>query len=334
MLKNIEDINLVVMGGGTGSFTLLQSMKELTPNITAIVNMSDDGGSTGVLRDELGVLPPGDVRQCLVALSDVSEVRDLFNYRFSDGSFYGHSLGNIVLSGLELQKGSFDQAVKVASRILHITGKVVPASLDKHTLVLEDGLEIIKGEYTIGNRSFNNSSAKISLEPNAEINPEAKESINDADLIIIAPGNLFGSIIPIFAVNGIKQALNKSKAKIVSVMNLVNKPGQTDNWHVVDYVKELEKYIGKDEIDYVLYNNHSIKLELLEKYAVEGEFPVSCNDSRFREIHAEAIGANLVAQEIIKQDPNDRIIRRTLIRHNSIAVNQQLVNIINNSSTV
>ena len=122
-------LKLVVIGGGTGTFTILQSLKELTPDITAVVNMCDDGGSTGVLRDELGVLPPGDARQCLVALSDAPETRDLFDFRFSDGRLEGQSLGNIILSGLELQHGSFEKAIEIASRILRIRGEVVPVAL-------------------------------------------------------------------------------------------------------------------------------------------------------------------------------------------------------------
>ena len=137
--RAVKPLRIVVLGGGTGSFVVLSALKTLTSKITAIVNMCDDGGSTGVLRDELGVLPPGDVRQCLVALSEKPELRDLFSYRFDSGGLAGHSLGNIILSGLELQHGSFEKAVEVASNILRIRGKVVPVALGNHQLVMQDG---------------------------------------------------------------------------------------------------------------------------------------------------------------------------------------------------
>ncbi|GAC1392757.1 MAG: hypothetical protein NVSMB46_09460 [Candidatus Saccharimonadales bacterium] len=325
---NQHQPEIALIGGGTGSFTLLNELKNFTYNITAIVNMSDDGGSSGVMRDELGVLPPGDVRQCMVALSDSPEVRDLFSYRFNKGRFEGQSLGNIILSGLELRYGSFDKAIRVASDILHITGKVVPATLYKHTLVMNDGNEIIRGEYRIGHRVHQNADAKVSLNPPAEINPRVEESLERADIIVIAPGNLYGSLLPIFAVNGMAEVMQRTKALKVSVTNLVTKPGQTDNWHVVDYVKQFERYIGKDQIDTVLYNNAPIHAELLNKYAAEGEFPVDYAPSRFHEINARAIGAPLISSEVSVQDAHDHAITRTLLRHDALKVGTKLMHLL------
>jgi uncharacterized cofD-like protein len=324
---SIHSPEVALIGGGTGSFTLLSELKNFTPNITAIVNMCDDGGSTGILRDELGVLPPGDARQCLVALSDNPNVRDLFSFRFGEGRFEGQSLGNIILSGLEIQHGSFTKAIDVASEILHITGKVTPATLSKHTLVLQDGDEIIRGESNIADSKISSLDAVVRLEPCPIINPQAAEAIESADLVIIAPGNLYASLLPIFAVNGITEALDETDAKIVNVTNLVTKPGQTDNWHVVDYVKAFEKYIGEGRIDAVLYNDEPIRPELLRKYAAEGEYSVSTEKERFREIDARAIGARLVSEAISAQDPNDKKIKRTLIRHDAKQVGRQLMRI-------
>jgi uncharacterized cofD-like protein len=321
--------NIVVIGGGTGTFTLLQELKELTPNISAIVNMSDDGGSSGVLRDELGVLPPGDIRQCLVALSDTNDIRELFNYRFADGRFEGQSLGNIILSGLELQHGSFDQAIKIASEILHITGHVIPVTLDKHTLAMIDGSETIHGEFNIGHRHINNRGAEIRHQPASTINPDAKTAIAGADLIVIAPGNVYGSLLPIFAVDGFAEAMQKTPAKKVSVTNLVTKPGQTDGWHVVDFIKEFEKYLGENQIDTVLYNNTPISKYLLNKYADSGEFPVDIAEDRFKEIQASSIGSRLVSPDISVQDPNDSLLKRTLIRHDGKQVGEELMRILN-----
>jgi uncharacterized cofD-like protein len=327
-MSDTDPFKLVVIGGGTGSFALLGELKKLTPNITAIVNMSDDGGSTGVLRDELGVLPPGDARQCLVALSESDEIRNLFSYRFSDGRFEGHSIGNIILSALELQHGSFGEAIRVASDILNITGKVVPVTFDKSTLVMVDGAETISGEHLIGHHPISNRNALLSLSPKAQINPDATLALAAADLIVIAPGNLYGSLLPIFTVGGFSEAMRDSSAKIVCVTNLVTKPGQTDGWHVVDFVKEFERYLGEDQIDIVLYNDTPISDELLNRYAEDGEYPVGTAEYRFNEVHIEAMPARLVSKEIAQQDPNDKAIRRTLIRHDGHQVGVQLLKIL------
>jgi uncharacterized cofD-like protein len=323
--KDSRSPKIALIGGGTGSFTLLTELKEFTPHITALVNMSDNGGSTGKLRDELGVLPPGDVRQCLVALSDTPEVRDLFSYRFGQGSLAGQSMGNIILSGLELQHGSFARAIKVASVILHIKGNVIPITLDNHNLVMHDGSKIIKGEDNVGHHTIKNKNCRIELDPKAKLNPEAAQAISEADLVVIAPGNLYASLLPALAVEGMADALANTNAKVVAVGNLVTKPGQTDGWHIVDYVKEFEKYIGEGQIDAVLYNTATPSKRLLEKYAAEGEFPVGIEEDRFEEISATPIGSSLVAKEIAKQDSNDQAIQRTLIRHDGYQVGRKLM---------
>jgi uncharacterized cofD-like protein len=323
---------IVLLGGGTGSFTLLQGLKKLTPSLTAIVNMSDDGGSTGVLRDELGVLPPGDVRQCLVALSDNPDVRDLFSYRFEDGRFEGQSLGNIILSGLELRHGSFTKAIQVASEILHITGQVVPVTTDKHTLVVRDGAKIYRGEHVIDGPLLLSSDARVALEPAAQLNPAAERAIHEADMVVIAPGSLHSSLLPILAVSGMAEALAHTPALVVGVANLVNKPRQTDNWHVVDYVHQFARYVGSETIDVVLYNDRPIAEALLAKYAADGEFPVATEPSRFAETSTKAVGARLVSPDIlVHQAPGDAI-RRTLIRHDAGAVCDELRKLIPTTS--
>jgi uncharacterized cofD-like protein len=314
----------VLLGGGTGSFTLLPALKKMMADITAIVSMSDDGGSTGSLRDELGVLPPGDIRQCLVALSDNPAVRDLFSFRFSKGRLKGQSLGNIILSGLELQYGSFEEAVWVAGELLHITGRVVPVTLDKHTLVARDGRRTYRGEHIIDGALRLSPAAQLSLDPPAQLNPLAQAAIHVADLVVIAPGSFYSSLVPVVTVSGMAEALAATKAKVVSITNLVNKPLQTDSWHAVDYVKQLERYLGAGAIDVVLYNNQPIAPRLLKKYAAEGEFPVLTDKNRLREISATAIGARLVSPDISTPNPADTAIRRTLIRHDSEAVCRQL----------
>ena len=238
--------NIVVIGGGTGSFTLLQGLKRYTHNITALVNMADDGGSTGQLRDELGVLPPGDVRQCLVALSDTPKVRDLFNYRFDEGSFKGHAFGNLFLTALEKMTGSFAEAVEMASDVLKITGRVEPITLSNVQLCAEgaDG-KPITGEYKIAHAEIA-LRPNVWLEPEADANPEATKAILEADMVIIAPGNLYGSLAPARVISGIQEALKTTKAKCVYVANLVTKPGPTDGFSVKDFADEMIKLVLKD----------------------------------------------------------------------------------------
>jgi len=321
---------VVLIGGGTGSFTLLQGLKKANFDLSALVNMSDDGGSTGKLRGELGVLPPGDVRQCLVALSEIPDVRDLFNYRFGQGSLAGQSLGNIILSGLELQKGSFNEAIKVASSLLRVQGRVVPITLTRHTLIMADGAEIIKGESRVMNHRIKQPSVKLWLEPKAEINPEAKTAISEAELILIAPGDLYGSLLPALIVDGVQQSLKGTAAKVVLITSLVNKPIQTLSWHVMDYLNCLERYIGKDQIDYVIYNNREPSPDLLRKYASKNEFPVEFGKEQFKDTNAKIIGSDLVAKKIFYQNPNDKTLKRTLIRHDADQVTRIIKEILNN----
>lgn len=312
---------IVLFGGGTGSFTLLQGLKKLTPHLTAIVSMSDDGGSTGVLRDELGVLPAGDVRQCLVALSDLPEVRDLFSYRFEAGRFKGQSMGNIILSGLELQYGNFEEAIRVASNLLHSRGVVVPVTVDKHTLVVDDGKQTHRGEHVIDGPLPLSTSATVRLDPVAQLNPHARDAIMAADMIIIAPGSFHTSLLPILAVSGMREVLKATPAKVVSVTNLINKPTQTNNWHVVDYVRQLSRYMGDGVLDAALYNSEPIAPDLLQRYADDDEFPVVIEPSRFSEVtDVQLIGASLVSSEISKQTSKSDTVRRTLIRHDTQAV--------------
>lgn len=323
---------IVVIGGGTGSFVMLSGLKKITENISSIVNMCDDGGSTGVLRNELGVLPPGDARQCLVALSDVPEIRDLFSYRFGEGGLAGHSLGNIILSGLELQHGSFEKALEVASKVLRIHGEVIPSVLGDHQLVMQDGDERIDGERNIDAHTIMQADAYVRLEPDAQANPRAVEAIKAADIVVIAPGGLYNSLLPIYSVGGIVQALQQTKATIVFVSHLVNKANQTHDWHVADYVRRLEKELGEGSIDIVLYNTDEISEETLHRYAADGDFPTRIDEHGFKDISAKVYGASLLSHEETQQNPFDEAIMRTLIRHDPEKVAEQVLMIYENAN--
>lgn len=324
---NQSEPRVVVIGGGTGSFVMLTGLKKATSDIAAIVNMCDDGGSTGVLRDELGVLPPGDARQCLVGLSDAPEIRDLFSYRFGEGRLAGQSLGNIILSGLELQHGSFEKALEVASRILRIRGQVIPSVLGDHRLVMQDGDDRIEGERTIETRTVTHADATVWLEPKAEANPRAVEAILQADIVVLAPGGLYNSLLPIYSIQSIAEALQRTDAKVVFVAHLVNKAHQTEGWHVADYVCRLEDELGKGTIDAVLYNTAEISDETLRLYAADGDYPVLADDAGFQGMQAERHGVPLLSQEEIQQNPFDKAIIRTLIRHDPDKVASEILKI-------
>jgi uncharacterized cofD-like protein len=311
---------------------MLSGLKKVTNEISAIVNMCDDGGSTGVLRDELGVLPPGDVRQCLVGLSDVPEIRDLFSYRFGEGRLAGQSLGNIILSGLELQHGSFEKALDVASRILRIRGQVIPSVLGDHRLVMQDGDERIEGERAIETHVITEEHAAVWLEPEATANPKAATAILQADIVVMAPGGLYNSLLPIYSIKGIAEALRRTKAVVIFVSHLVNKAHQTAGWHVADYVRRLEDELGRGVVDTVLYNTAEISDETLGLYAADGDYPTKVDKEGFRDIGAKPYGAPLLSQEEVQQNPFDKAIMRTLIRHDSDKVTAEILKIYQGST--
>lgn len=326
-----DTIKIAVIGGGTGSFMLLSALKHHTSHITALVNMADDGGSTGQLRDELGVLPPGDVRQCLVALSESPKVRDLFNYRFEDGSVKGHAFGNLFLTALEKMTGDFTEAVELASEVLNITGTVEPITLTNMKLILEqsDGVRVY-GEDTIGHTMFKSKRPTLLLDPVAEPSVRALEAIRSADMVVIAPGNLYGSLAPALLVDGIGEALAETKAKKVYVCNLVTKLGQTDGFAVHDFADEIERLAGTSFLDAVLYNTEPPSDDLMSRYAKEGETPVLSIDGEPRSGAAYRLfGKPLLSGEIWQGGSSADPIAgaRTLIRHDSEAVAGALMEI-------
>lgn len=324
--------NVVVIGGGTGTFTVLSALKKYDGlHLSAIVSMADDGGSTGVLRDEQGVLPPGDVRQCLVALSSSDMLmRKLFNYRFSGGGLDGHNFGNLFITALEKITGSFDSAVESLEKILKIKGEVIPVTLDKVKLFIEfaNG-EIMKGEGQIDESKLllSKKIKKIFLAPSATINPKVKKAIDNADLIILGPGDLYTSIIPNFLVDNFAEMICRSKAKKVYLCNLMTKIGHSDNFSVSDFADEIEKYLGTDCLDFVVYNNEKPSTELLARYALEQESFVEFKDNSLKERKYKSIGTSLIGDNNQDQDPNDKV-KRTLIRHDLDKLGNILVSLL------
>lgn len=322
---------VVVMGGGTGTYTILLGLKKYPLELTALVAMADDGGSTGILRDELGVLPPGDVRQCLVALSRESKLmRELMNYRFDKGAFRGHNFGNLFLSSLEKMTGSFDKAVERASEILRIEGQVVPSTLQKVTLVaqLTTGRKIVS-ESKIYEANLSKLK-KIYLRPQGQANPKALRAIKEADAIIIAPGHFYASIIPNLLVKGIPEAICKSRAKKIFICNLMTKYGQTDTFTVYDFVDKTKEYLECD-FDYVIYNNKRPSGWLLKRYAREKEHLVPTILKKPKKFYEEKfVGGNLLNQKITATKYPD-LMKRNLIRHNPEVAARLIVKLLRQS---
>lgn len=251
---------IVVIGGGTGVFTVLSGLKKYFDDLTAIVTMADDGGSTGILREEFGILPPGDIRRALIALSssDNKMLSQLFNYRFQEGSgLSGHSFGNLMITAVERITGDFSSAINEVGKMLSVKGKVMPVTLKKPTLVarLENG-DLIKGEANIDvpKHDAHLRINDIWLEPKVSINPKARKAILSADAIIIGPGDLYTSLIPNLLVGGMKESLKKAKGKKIYFVNLMTKFGETNGFRASDFVNVVERYLGKDILDYVVAN--------------------------------------------------------------------------------
>jgi len=326
--------NVVTISGGTGGFTVLSGVKSYSDlDLTAIVAMMDSGGSTGVLRDELGVLPPGDTRQCLVALSENPGVmRDLFNYRYQEGHLSGHNFGNLFLSTLEKITGDFTEAVEQAAEILNVRGHVRPVTMTNTTLCLDLAKQdkTICGEQNItqyeGLRYFGIDS--MYLDPPAKLNESARKAILEADQVVIGPGNFYASIIPHFLVEGMAEALQKTNATIVFNCNLMVKYGHTDGFCVQDFTSEIETYIGEGVLDYVIYNTQKPSSELLERYKEEGT-PVEFSSEKSQKCsHPQYIAADVMADEIHNVPHKKDFLRRTLIRHDSEKIARELYTIL------
>ncbi len=315
--------NIVVIGGGTGTYTVLSGIKHLENiNITAIVASTDSGGSTGVLRDQFGRLPVGDFRQCLVALSETGNgdniMRELFKYRFEKGGkgLVGHNLGNLLITALSDIFGSDEAAFNKITEILRIKGEVVPITYENIQLIAEyENEKIVYGEATIDEPPQKHDGSlrikKLWVYPKAKISNRAKDAILNADLIILGPGDLYTSILANIVIGGVPNTIKKSNAKILYISNLFSKWGQTDGFAVSDYLVELERYM-KHPVDYVLINNAPFKNEkALKTYEKENAYPVA-DDLPKRD--KRAIRADLIYDKVIHRKYGDKV-KRSLIRH-------------------
>ncbi|HJX05693.1 MAG TPA: gluconeogenesis factor YvcK family protein [Candidatus Nanoarchaeia archaeon] len=307
---------IVVIGGGTGSYTVLRGLKKYDVELTAVFNMMDSGGSAGRLRDEFGFLPAGDVRRGLIALSpETSMLRKLFEYRFSKGQgLEGHNFGNLFLTALRDITGSDVQAIEDAGKILNIKGRVLPVTTtDCHVgAILENGQVIVSEvNLLIPKHDPRLRVKKVFLMPKAKAYKPAVESILKANKVVIAPGGLHYSLLPSILVSGVKDALKKSRADKIYVCNIMTQYGDSTGFKASDFVKEMEKYLGKGVIDYVICNNKRPSAKLIQEYGKE---------------KAEYVEPDIVSKKfrVIKTDLLDNI---HLARHNPDKLAKTIMNI-------
>jgi uncharacterized cofD-like protein len=313
---------IVVVGGGTGLSTLLTGLKQKTSNITAIVTVADDGGSSGRLREEYGVLPPGDIRNCLVALADSEDLLGaLFQFRFKEGkALQGHNFGNIFITALSKVTGDFAKAIKESSKVLAIRGNVFPATLQKVKLVArrEDGSEI-EGECRI--REEKGSPIDwLFLKPNdCSATQESVEAIRQADAIILGPGSLYTSVMPNLLIEGIRREVIKSKAVKIYICNVMTEPGETDDYSVSDHVKAIIRHTHSGAIDHCIANTTRISKDLYEKYKLEDKFPVKLDENDERWFKKEKIA--LVKAHIASM--------KEFVRHDSLKLSNVIIDLLN-----
>lgn len=268
-------MKVVAIGGGTGLSTMLKGLKKYTNDITAIVTVSDNGGHSGLIRTELNISPPGDIRNCLVSLANTEPImKRLLQYRFKEGTLKDQNFGNMLLAALTNLSGSFGSAIQVTSKVLAITGKVLPVTLENVNLhaLFSNGKEVV-GETEIVEYGKQNKALieKIVLKPEfAEPTPDVLKAIRDADIIILGPGSLYTSIISNLLVKKVARAITKSNAKKIYISNIMSQPGETTNFTIEDHVKEIEKYLGANVIDTVIISSTKIKKKYIKQYAEEG----------------------------------------------------------------
>ena len=305
---------VVVLGGGTGSSTLLRGLKQFPIDLTAIVSVCDDGGGTGVLREEFNIPAVGDIRRVLVALSETEPlVMELFNYRFNTTSdLEGQTVGNILLTACAKIRGNLSDGIEALSKVMNLKGKVVPLTEDNVVLMadMKDG-SVVEGEHNI--TLCKKGVKKVYYKETPTPTKEAIEALKNADLIILSMGSLFTSIIPNLICDDIIATIDESKAKVMYVCNMMTQPGETDGFTVADHIKLLNKYLGKHKIDVVVANNGGIGPEIAHKYeTLEQKDAVTFDENKVRKLVKDVISDNFF------------IINNNLIRHDAMKLSLQI----------
>ena len=307
----VKGPKVVTVGGGTGLSTMLRGLKQYTSNLTALVTVADDGGGSGVLRDDLGMLPPGDIRNCILALADTEPImQQLLQYRFQDGMLKGQSFGNLFLAAMDGISDSFEEAVKKMSDVLAVTGTVLPITLEDVRLCAEtENGETIMGEHNIGHRN-GESGARITrvFLNQSQVKPlnEAIEAILEADIVVLGPGSLYTSIIPNLLVDGVCDALLKTKAIIVYVCNVMTQPCETEGYSLSDHIRAIEKHSQKGIIDFCVVNTAPIPDDLRDRYRQDGAELVDVDYEAVQKMGIEVITGDFKAvnNNYVRHDPN------------------------------
>ncbi|OGY18248.1 MAG: hypothetical protein A2900_04865 [Candidatus Chisholmbacteria bacterium RIFCSPLOWO2_01_FULL_50_28] len=311
---------IVVVGGGTGTFVVLTGLKKYPAELTAVVSMADSGGSNRVIRDEFGLLPTSDIRQCMVALAETNGegelLRKLFMYRFHKGTgISGMTFGNLFMAALADVMGSQERAIEETGKILRIQGRILPVSNDKTDLsaVYEDGHTVV-GEHEIDEPRHDGRLriTQLSAKPKARADPHSAQAIREADLVILGPGDLYTSVLADVVIEGIPEAIRQSRGKVVYVVNLMTRFGQTYNFSALDHVNEVEKYIGEGVLDAVFVNsNMQFPANVLTAYAKEHAKPIE-DDLTGRKY--KVIRADFLSSTLYKKSPGDALTR-SVVRH-------------------
>ena len=299
---------IVVVGGGTGLSTMLRGLKKITTNLTAVVTVSDDGGSSGRLQKELGVLPPGDIRNCLVALADDEAlVTELFRYRFAEGEgLSGHSFGNLFLAAMTGITGNFDEAIKVSSRVLNVKGRVLPSTLAVARLCakLADG-RVVEGESNIP--EARGTIDQVFLDPPyAAPLDEVITALREADAIVLGPGSLYTSIMPNLLVDRIGREIEASSAVKIYVCNVMTQPGETDGYTASDHVAALLRGAHAHVCEITVVNDE-LPRKLREAYAEEGQLPVRVDEDELRTLGVRVVRANVISETETVRHDSDRL---------------------------
>lgn len=309
-MDNVADKNpaVVALGGGTGLSTLLRGLKHYTKNLTAVVTVADDGGSSGRIRREMGIPPPGDIRNCLVALAEEELLLGrLFQYRFEDGPLSGHSFGNLFLAALAKTTGDFEEAIRQSGKILAVRGKVIPASPDLVSLRAElaDGSEV-EGQSSIASSS--GSCRQIWLEPTtARSTAAVLEALESADIIVIGPGSLFTSIIPNLLIGEIADAVKAATCPRVFVCNVMTQPGETLGFSAADHLAALNRHAGVDIIDTVVVNRTPPPEKIVKHYIASGAEPVPVDSGRLHDMGVEMVSADIASAGDYFRHDSDRL---------------------------
>lgn len=317
-------MKIVVFGGGTGLSILLRGLKKYTRDISAIVTVADNGGGSGVLREDLGMLPPGDMRNCIIALSDIEPIMvSLMQHRFNDGYLKGQSFGNLLIAAMYEIFGDYEHALKEIGSIFRLSGKVLPMTLQDAQLKAHlDNGECILGEKDIPEyvSKSNCKIDRVSLVP--EICTPLEETLKDikeADIVLLGPGSLYTSVIPNILVHNVTEAIVESQAKVFYICNLMTQPGETDNYNVYDHVNAIIKHSSRYLIDYVIANDELISESQIQNYKFKGAKQVLVDEEQIKKL--EEMNIKVISSNFTE-------IKKNYIRHNSEKIGQLLVNYI------